>query len=196
MPDIVIEPARPEELPEAALLLSHAMISNPETAAVFRGRRDRLERVFRIILKRLPGEVFVAKDAGRIVGVMRMVEWPHCVEAPFFKRMTLLPLMIWAMKDTFSRGMEFQSTWAGRDPRKPHWHLGPVGVLPERQGQGIGSELLGHFCNHLDGLGAAGYLETGTRDNVRFYERFGFSETGQIPVLDVPTWLMWRAASQ
>jgi len=195
MADITIEPAWPEDRREAAGLLSHAMISLPESKAVFRGRRDRMEGVFRIMLKRRPGLVYVAKDGKHIVGVMRMVEWPQCNEAPLSQKIRLLPSMLWILKDTFPRAKEFRSIWASHDPQEPHWHLDPLAVLPARQGEGIGSRLLQHFCDSVDRLGAAAYLETATRDNVRLYERFGFSVTGEVSVLGVPTWLMWRPAS-
>jgi predicted N-acetyltransferase YhbS len=195
MPSIVIEPMQPHEANEAAALLSRAMSVLPENEVVFRGRTDRLERVFRIVTTHLPGQTLLAKDAGHIAGVMRIVECPKGREMPFLQHLKLLALMLWILKDTFPRAMKFQSIWASHDPQKPHWHLDPLAVLPERQGQGIGSTLLEHFCQHVDRLGSAAYLETGTPDNVRLYERFGFSVTGEAPVFDVPTWLMWRPAA-
>jgi predicted N-acetyltransferase YhbS len=192
MPDIVIEPIQPHERPAATELLSRAMSVLPENRAVFRGRNDRLQRMFRMMANSAHGQVFVAKDARQVVGVMRIVEWPQCKEIPFLQRLKLLPIMLWVLKDTFPRAMKFQSVWARHDPQKPHWHLDPLAVLPERQGQGIGSMLLRHFCEYVDRLGSAAYLETGTRDNVRLYERFGFSIIGEAPVFDVPTWFMWR----
>ncbi len=83
--------------------------------------------------------------------------------------------------------------WAKLDPKQPHWHFGPFAVLPERQGQGIGSQLLTYFCEHVDRLGAAAYLETDKPENVRLYQRFGFEVTSEKPVLGVPNWFMWRS---
>jgi len=36
------------------------------------------------------------------------------------------------------------------------------------------------------------YLETDKRENVAFYERFGFQTQAQEPVLEVPNWFMVR----
>ncbi len=83
--------------------------------------------------------------------------------------------------------------WAKLDPKQPHWHFGPFGVLQERQRQGIGSQLLTYFCEHVDRLGAAAYLETDKPGNVRLYQRFGFEVTSEAPVLGVPNWFMWRS---
>jgi hypothetical protein len=52
--------------------------------------------------------------------------------------------------------------------------------------------LLGHFCERVDRLKQAAYLETDKSRNVRLYERFGFSVVEEAPVLSVPNWFMWR----
>ena len=154
-----------------------------------------MEAVFRIQFRHVPGETFLAKDDGQIVGVMRIIEWPDC-QMSIMQNLRLLPAMIRALKGTFVRAARFSSVWAKHDPKEHHWHLDPIGVLPARQGEGIGSMLLEYFCKRVDMVGAAAYLETGKPENVRLYERFGFSVTGTAPVLGVPTWLMWRPAAR
>ena len=52
----------------------------------------------------------------------------------------LLPALIFARK-TIRRLLKFRSVWGEQDPKKPHWHIDPLGVFPERQGQGVGSGL-------------------------------------------------------
>lgn len=192
MTDIAITPARPNDALEASVLASRAMISLPENIAVFKGHRHRMEAIFKIMFERMPGLVLLAKDQGQIVGVIRMVEWPLCRKITPLERIKLLPSMIKALRTTLPRAMKFLSVWEKRDPTESHWHLDPLAVLPERQGQGIGSQLMKRFCKQLDRIGAASYLETGTAKNVRFYERFGFSVTGEAPIYGVTTWLMWR----
>jgi GNAT superfamily N-acetyltransferase len=81
-----------------------------------------------------------------------------------------------------------------RDPKEAHWHLGPVGVEPHLQGWGIGSQLLGAWCEVLDAHRVAGYLETDKEVNVGFYRKFGFETIVEAKVLGTPNWLMWRAA--
>ena len=54
-----------------------------------------------------------------------------------------------------------------------HWYgLGPVSVSPQRQRQGIGSQLMGRALDELRQLGAAGCVVLGYPD---FYGRFGFN---------------------
>lgn len=59
-------------------------------------------------------------------------------------------------------------------PEEPLWHLDSVAVEPEWRGTGIGAALvaLGLERARADGVGA--FLETSTRRNVAYYERFGF----------------------
>jgi ribosomal protein S18 acetylase RimI-like enzyme len=82
--------------------------------------------------------------------------------------------------------------WSRRDPSVPHWHLGPVAVERHLQSQGIGSALLNDFCRRVDAARSTAYLETDKRQNVGFYERFGFRVVDEIDVLDVPNWFMLR----
>ena len=49
--------------------------------------------------------------------------------------------------------------------------LGPVAVLPDRQGSGIGSALIREGLERLDHMGAAGCVLVGEPD---YYGRFGF----------------------
>jgi predicted N-acetyltransferase YhbS len=78
------------------------------------------------------------------------------------------------------------------DLAEPHWHLGPVGVEPTLQGQGIGTALMEEYCARLDNLAAVGYLETDKAQNVAFYEKFGFRTIAEAPVLGTPNWFMRR----
>jgi putative acetyltransferase len=53
-----------------------------------------------------------------------------------------------------------------------NWYgLGPISVLPEFQGQGIGSQLMRHALAVLDEIGAAGCVLLG---DPGYYNRFGF----------------------
>lgn len=55
----------------------------------------------------------------------------------------------------------------------PHWYgLGPVSVLPEHQGQGIGGALIEAGLARLRDLGAAGCCLVG---HPGYYPRFGFA---------------------
>lgn len=71
-------------------------------------------------------------------------------------------------------------------PREPHWYLPLIGVLPRRQGCGVGSSLLRHGVARCDRDGLPAYLESTNPRNLPLYERFGFRALGEIRVADSP----------
>ncbi len=190
--NITIEPMRPEEIPAVSAMMGKAYATNPINIAVFGPNPRRSEGFMRVALERLPGQAFVAKDDGQIVGGMKMVEWPDC-QLPPSKMLPILPAMLKILGWRITKVLKWMPAWAKLDPKQPHWHFGPFGVLPERQGQGIGSQLLTYFCEHVDRLGMAAYLETDKPENVRLYQRFNFDVTSEASVLGVPNWFMWRS---
>lgn len=62
---------------------------------------------------------------------------------------------------------------------EPHWYLNILGVRPECQGAGLGSKLLMAMLERLDRERLPVYLDTGTLENVAFYQRRGFRLTAQ-----------------
>ncbi len=190
--NITIEPLRPEEIPALAAVMGKAYVTSPLAIAALGPNLGRNEGIMNIILKRFSGQAFVAKDDGQIVGGMKMVEWPNC-QLPPLKMLPLLPSMLKVLGGSIINVFKWLPAWAKLDPKQPHWHFGPFSVLPERQRQGIGSKLLTYFCERVDRLGAAAYLETDKPENVRLYQRFGFEVTSEAPVLGVPNWFMWRS---
>jgi predicted N-acetyltransferase YhbS len=195
MSDIIIEPIKKEDISEASKVISMAFAPTPVVVAVTKGggekNQRRLESGMKFMLKKVPGHMYVAKDNGEIIGAMRMVKWPDCQPKPS-QGLLMLPGILIRFGTLTPRVMKFRSIWGRNDPKKPHWHLDPLTVKPGRQGQGIGTQLLTHFCKIVDESGLPAYLETDQPRNVRLYERFGFSVTGEVPVFDVPTWFMWR----
>lgn len=196
MEQIDIEPLQVAELGDAAEVAGRAMAPTPFPTAILRGRQDKercMAMLFGVTFERLPGQTIIAKKDDRIVGVMRMVEWPRCQLKPF-EALRIMPTMLIALRGAAIRGLKGRSAWSKHDPKVPHWHLDPLTVVPERQGQGIGSQLLRYFCDQVDKTGLAAYLETDRPENVRLYERFGWQIKEEETVLGVHCWFMWRPA--
>lgn len=64
------------------------------------------------------------------------------------------------------------------------WYgLGPISVVPEQQGKGIGSQLMHQALAELRELGAAGCVLLGDPD---YYSRFGFRAMPELVLPDVP----------
>jgi GNAT superfamily N-acetyltransferase len=71
-----------------------------------------------------------------------------------------------------------------RRPREPHIALSIVGVLPERQGSGVGSALLREFLGYCDRTDQVVRGLATNESLVGFYRRFGFETNG--PPLTLP----------
>ena len=80
-------------------------------------------------------------------------------------------------------------------PAWPHHHLSILGVRRDAQGEGVGSELLRHFCDVIDARQANAYLETDSEDAMRLYERFGFREVNRSMRKGIGLIYMWRGAN-
>jgi len=145
---------------------------------------------FEIMLGKKPGETVVAREGNEMVGVMRMVKWPDCQNSSMHG-FEIIPAAIFIGSAAF-RVVKFRKIWKQHDPEEPHWHIDPLGVLPERQGQGIGSALLNYYSEIVDRDGMLGYLETDSEANVRLYERFGFKTKETESIFNVKNYFMWR----
>ncbi|MEO9330034.1 GNAT family N-acetyltransferase [Gordonia aurantiaca] len=86
-------------------------------------------------------------------------------------------------------GKKLEEEFAKRRPKEPHWYLGQVGT--PIQGAGIGSALLRHRLEKIDG---SAYLESSNIRNVPLYERFGFEVTEEFELPDdgPRVWTMYR----
>jgi len=78
-------------------------------------------------------------------------------------------------------------------PAVPHYYLGVIGRDPSSQGRGIGTRLLESFCemSASDPLSRGVFLETATPENLRFYARAGFVETGRGRLGSSTLWCMF-----
>ncbi len=206
MKKVSIDFLRPSEAKEASTVLGRAFVtSSPNCTAIWRAQGDeeiiKQGAIFRLLkLERPKCTVIVAKIDNRIVGALNMVEWPHCQLSPL-ETLKILPRMFLILKGAAFRGAmgrakKMQSVWAEKDPKKPHWHLGPIGVLPEMQRKGIGSQMLKRACEFVDQKLGAAYLETDRSENLPLYERFGFSTIAEADILGAPNWFMWRSARE
>jgi GNAT superfamily N-acetyltransferase len=78
-------------------------------------------------------------------------------------------------------------------PERPYWHLGVLGVRPDRQRRGLGSAVCAPMLDRADGERMPVLLETATPSNLPFYERLGFAVRRRTDLPDgPPVWTMWR----
>jgi GNAT superfamily N-acetyltransferase len=78
-------------------------------------------------------------------------------------------------------------------PQERHYHLQFLGVLPRRQGAGLGGGLMAPILERCDRDGVPAYLEATSDRNRALYERHGFRARDDIPLPGGPAlWPMWR----
>ena len=78
-------------------------------------------------------------------------------------------------------------------PPGTYYYLQFLGVVPERQGQGVGSAMLSHVLGRSDREGVAAFLDATSPRNRALYERHGFRTTNELRVAGGPTlWQMYR----
>jgi len=182
--DLEIGPLEPRELDEAVAVLARGMRDNPLHIAAYgedpEQRYRRIAHLFGRSARQLAWDrhMVVARDMdGTIVGVCGMTAPGACVPRPA-DQVRMLPTLLGLGPRTALRVMRWLGVWSKRDLATPHWHVGPLAVDADLQGQGIGSDLMRVFCARMDAAGADAYLETDKAVNVRFYHTFGFEVIG------------------
>ncbi len=136
-------------------------------------------------------EAWLADDAGVALwtppGKWNATSLPHVI--------AMGPALLAAVGATraFSKMRAAQKSQE-KHPSAPHWYLFAIGVDPEKQGRGIGSELLRVVLDRCDAEKSCAYLEASTEMNSRLYARHGFEVTEELRIADdaPPMWLMWR----
>jgi ribosomal protein S18 acetylase RimI-like enzyme len=194
---IEVREAEPALLPAAAQLLAMGMCDDPIFCAVFGSeadhRRIRLHRLFAALLPLMGRRPMVALDSDRLVGVLGRFP-PGTCHTPILRQLRFAYAMRSTNVPELWRLWRWLSATEARDLAQPHWHLGPVAVMPDRRSQGIGSQMLRAFCAGMDERGEMAFLETDKLDSVRFYARCGFEVSDQGEVLGTPNWWMIRPA--
>lgn len=105
-----------------------------------------------------------------------------------------MPAATFALGTRVPRGIRTLNVLEGAHPTEPHWYLEAIGTHPDLRGTGLGRALIDPVLEICDRDGVPAYLESSKAANVSYYERFGFTVTGELTLPDDgPTlWPMWR----
>lgn len=119
---------------------------------------------------------------------------PGRPQAPLLRQLLfLLPVLPYVAGRHVARTLRGLGTIGAIHPKEPHWYLATLGTDPDRQGQGVGSALLGPVLARCDAEGTRAYLESSKERNLPFYRRHGFEVTGEVRLPGGPVvWTMWR----
>jgi GNAT superfamily N-acetyltransferase len=192
-----IRKAGPGDVPALAGALARAFDDDPVMGWLFpdSARRTRtLPRFFSAHLTKivLPhGEVYTTEDVAGGALWEPPGKWRLGVQG----QLRMLPDFIRLFGRRLgvaSRGLNLVEA---HHPHELHWYLAVLGTEPARQGQGIGSYLMGPILEHCDEEGMPAYLESSKESNIAFYRRHGFEVTREIRLPGgPPIWPMWRPA--
>jgi ribosomal protein S18 acetylase RimI-like enzyme len=194
--EVEVRPAGPDELPAAGETLARAFERDPAWAHLLpaeAGRGERILAFFRHELAHLPPgrEVWVADDGSGAAVWARPGRW----RVPTGTALRAAP----AMWRVFGRRLPLaaRAQWRaeGRHPdEEAHWYLHFLGVVPERQGRGLGERLMAPVLERCDRESIPAYLEASTERNRALYERSGFAVSGRfaMPAGGPELRQMWR----
>ena len=179
-------------------LLAAAYLTNPVHMAVFGGTDLQSFHYNRMLFNKALTKRYIAGHNIVVISSDEIIGFAHWGRGACFRvPPEILEKAMQGLVETYGdevaqRLQEWTIRWGDHDPLAEHEHLGPIAVATEHQGNGIGSMLMEHYCHYLDENNRFAYMETDRIDNIRFYEQFGFEVTGEVTVLDVPTWLLER----
>ncbi len=197
---------RVDEEAAAAMLLARAFRDNPLNCAVVAGseaRRTRVnqygmrtslrasrERARRMVMRSRGG---ISKGSGDLNGVL-IGFGPGAYPTP----PPPISFQLWCL---LGQGLRVMRHWGAvyrilseMHIIEQHCYLALLGVRIDRQGRGIGANLLAAWLQEVDELALPSYLETDREENRVFYSRVGFEVIESVEVLGVPVWCMRRPA--
>lgn len=190
---VVVRKYSAADVDDCVSVLADAFVASPLHLAAFGdGRIDQNRRFFRLGLRNMFfGQAFVALVDGALCGYVHFRAWPHCLPAPEEIPKAAATLLK-PLGEAVPKFVQWFARWCHLDPQEPHVHLGPIGVAPRSQRQGIGTVLMNRYIEQLEEERSAGYLETDRLENVEFYQKFGFVVEHEEVVIGTPTWYMSR----
>jgi ribosomal protein S18 acetylase RimI-like enzyme len=191
-----IRPMTEDDMASVCEVIGLAFADNPSTLANVRGDRTKACRTMMDAVRfakfgRSSSYGLIAMKQGQVVGALNGAQWPQC-QMRTTEKIKTAPSMVRIMGTALPRAFKMMGARAKHDPRRPHWHIGPIGVRPEFQGHGVGKALLEVFLGMVDDRGVPAFLETDVDRNVELYEKFGFEVTESELIVGVHTRFMWR----
>lgn len=201
MADVTIEarPARKPDIRALSRTLGVAFYDDPVTMWMLpddRLRAARLPQLFATLTRHhhlAGGGVEVACD-GTAIGAAALWDPPNRWQQSARAQLAMMPSLIRTFGVRSAAARQVVELMKRHHPEEPHWYLAVIGSDPTVRGKGFGKALMRSRLDRVDAEHCPAYLESSKPENVPYYERFGFTVTGEITLPNGgPTlWPMWR----
>lgn len=180
METVTVNQVERSDAADAARALSQAFYDDPVCGHVWPEAGTRLARSERTFAAQI-GVLWVRREVhaddrfGSVAVWARPDEW----EIPFGAVVRILP--------SYLRNRVHLSAlraYLGTDklhPEEPHWYLEYLGTVPERQGKGLGGQVLARGLRLADDEGVPVWTWSSNRRNLAFYHRHGFEVLDELP---------------
>ena len=157
-------------------ILTEAFVDNQSVNYVVQQDRHRLNRIrclmqYAVATGRDFGEVWLSDDRNACA-ITVLPDQKHFTVAAA-RRDVRLAISATGLGNVY-RTLRREAQIKAAHPDSPFCHLWFVGVAKAAQGQGKGSRLLQTVMDHYQAQQRPIYLETSTRRNLPWYQRFGF----------------------
>jgi GNAT superfamily N-acetyltransferase len=192
---MAVRPAHDGDVDRLAVALARAFQDDPVTRWVYASDRRRpfwAQRFFAWQLRRLlPQDVTWTTDDG--AGGAALWALPGRWREDARDTLSLLRLTLPGVLPRLPRILRGLGQVEVRHPVERHLYLAVLGVDPDHQGTGVGSQLIRPGLELCDRERLPAYLETGKEANLAFYGRHGFHVLDRVDLpKGPPVWFLWR----
>lgn len=168
------------EVGSVAAALSRAFLDDPVCAYAWPNDAKRLRRSERSFSAQLHAlwerrEVYTDDTFSSVAVWARPDEWEmptaavlRVAAAAIGTRLRLAALLAYLRTDALH-------------PDEPHWYLEFLGTVPEKQGEGLGAQVLTPVLDRADVEGLPVWAWSSNQRNLAFYHRYGFEVLDELP---------------
>jgi ribosomal protein S18 acetylase RimI-like enzyme len=191
---MAVRPVREEDVEPLAAMLARSFHDDPVTRWVYASDRRRphwSERFFRWQVERLLDQdaTWTVDDGAGAALWALPGRWREDAR----DTLRLLRLTLPGVVPRLPRVLIGLGQVESRHPAGRHMYLAVLGVEPDRQGEGLGSQVIRPGLDLCDQERLPAYLETGKERNLAFYGRHGFEVVDRLDLpKGPPVWFLWR----